>query len=252
MDRSEKFKKRLANKLNLLINQDGLGPHRIFDPTPYVDIMMDKIYWEDPVELDDSIDDIPTNPEFDFILGRTSLLNLNQKQLVVKALERRLNAIVNFDPSVLANELVDLQDTPEFDQYIDEDDEDGYDFTTFFDKHRLTKEQRQMVSEFFYEQIRGDGEEHYDERAAGIEKIRQAIEPQNKFFVYSIILFLLAIIAVPPFFIPNYLQRIGWLSADTGWFFKIFIGGISAFILFKIVATIFNMLVNKALKNLQK
>jgi hypothetical protein len=278
MDRNEKFRRQLANKLNQSITRDSSVQQQNFDPTPYVDILMDKIYWEDADvdDIEDSIEEMSSDSELDFILGGSSLMNLKQKQTVIKALQQRVNAIIGFDPEPFSNKLLAIWDTAEFKQYIvkdddDDDDEVLYDFTTFYNKHNLTKEQGALVKQYFLKEI-GDDEdeeddydENYDEEDDYDEdydeedkvdneagKVKEALATQHPIKVYTILILSFVIVVILPFFIPNYLQRIGWLSLDTGWFFKIFIGAVSAFIFFKIAGTIFRMFINRALKNLAR
>lgn len=46
MDRNEKFRKRLENKLNQTLNKGSSK----FDPTPYVNILMNEVHWENEDE----------------------------------------------------------------------------------------------------------------------------------------------------------------------------------------------------------
>jgi hypothetical protein len=219
MDRNEKFKKRLENKLNQTLHKGSSK----FDPTPYVNVIMDKIYWEDPDEFEESIDEINSNPDLDFILGRSSLLNLAQKQLVVNELQHRLTAIFEFDPKPFAEDLLQIWQTNEFDKY-QEVDENGvdYDFSEFYEKNKLTKEQSEMVSDCFFEQLEFKGIDGFKPKF--VEKDIK-ITKKDVFVTLSLVL---VFVIIPACLIPNYLQKTGWLYPSAGWFMKIAIFIMSA------------------------
>jgi hypothetical protein len=249
MDRNEKFRRRLENKLNQTLNR-GTGK---FDPTPYVNILMDKVHWEDedPEEIEDSIDDINTDPDLDFILGRSSLLNNAQKDMVVKGFKHRLTAIFEFDPLPFANQLAEIWDTKEFEKYkiVDEDGDVSFDFTEFHEKNNFTKEQKSLVEDYFFEQI---GYEDEDEYNLSVEKSTAELAATNKKAesIGLIIVFLLIAIFVvtPSFFIPNYLQNIGWLAPTAGWFMKIAVGIMSAIALLFIGIKLLNLVAKHVFK----
>jgi hypothetical protein len=246
MDRNEKFRRRLENKLNQTLNK-GTGK---FDPTPYVNILMDKVHWEDgdSEEIEDSIDDINTDPNLDFILGRSSLLSNAQKDMVVKAFQHRLTAVFEFDPLPFANELVEIWDTKAFEKYkiVDEDGDVTYDFTEFNEKHNFTKEQKSLVEDCFFEQIGYEDEDEYNLRfekdAAQFAANKKAADKKAKLVGLAVVLLLIALFVVTPsFFIPNYLQKIGWLAPTAGWFMKIAVGIMSAIALLFIEIKLLNL-----------
>ena len=92
MDRNEKFRRRLENKLNQPIKKESFVSKQNFDASPYVDIILDRMAEEDD-DIDatqDFIDGLMTNPDFAFILGKTSVLNQLQKTKVLQELMHRL------------------------------------------------------------------------------------------------------------------------------------------------------------------
>lgn len=252
MDRNDQFRKRLENRLNQSINKDTAVRSRTFDPTPYVNILMENILWEeDEEELEDSLNAVSTDPELDFILGKSSLLNLAQKQMVIKALQQRLYAISDFDPEPYADELLDSKEKYEVQ---DEDEEVEYNFTRFFEQNSFTKEQRSMIEDCFYEQLNADDEYDsekvvYNNMNSDQENEEALKKTKSPFLILGSITLLCCVI--PPFFIPNFLQQIGWLSPNIGWFPKIFVGAISCFLLFFISTKIFDRILLSILKKNQ-
>ena len=248
MDRNEQFRKRLEKKLNQTLDKES----RKFDPTPYVNILMNEVHWEneDEEEIEDSIDAINTNPDLDFILGRSSLLSNVQKEMVVKAFQHRLTAIFEFDPLPFANELVEIWDTMAFEKYkiVDEDGDVSFDFSTFHKKNNFTKEQQSLVEDYFFEQI---GYEDEDEYNLGLQKANdQIIADKKSQLIYHVIALLLIVIFVitPSFFIPNYLQSIGWLAPTAGWFMKIAVGIMSLIALLFIGTKLLNFVAKYVFK----
>jgi hypothetical protein len=248
MDRNEKFRRRLENKLNQTLNKGSSK----FDPTPYVNILMDNIHWEeeDEEEIEDSLEALNHNPDLDFILGRSSLLNMAQKQMVVKELQHRLTAIFEFDPLPFANELVEIWDTMAFEKYkiVDEDGDVSFDFSTFHKKNNFTKEQQSLVEDYFFEQIGNEDEDEYNLSVA--KGNVRAVSDMKAEKVGLVIVLLLVVIFVitPSFFIPNYLQNIGWLAPTAGWFMKIAVGIMSAIALFFIGIKLLNLVAKHIFK----
>ena len=222
MDRNEKFRRRLENKLNQPIKKESFVSKQNFDASPYVDIILDRMAEEEDDDAQDFIDGLRTNPDFAFILGKTSVLNQLQKTKVLQELMHRLMIAQEFDPEPYAKELSDMWGTPAFDQYTktDTDDKEQLELDAFFEQHNFTREQKEMVRESFYDL-----------------QSEKAGKNRRKFTIPFLIT--TAMVVVPPFFIPNFLQRIGWLSQDSGWFMKILIGIISVIPLFYIAKTFF-------------
>ena len=224
MDRNEKFRRRLENKLNQPIKKESFVSKQNFDASPYVDIILDRMAEEDD-DIDatqDFIDGLMTNPDFAFILGKTSVLNQLQKTKVLQELMHRIMIAQEFDPEPYGKELSDMWGTPAFDQYknTDSDDSQLYNFDAFFEQHNFTREQKEMVRESFH----------------ALQSIKAG---KNRWKLIIPFLIAAAMVVVTPFFIPNFLQQIGWLSKDSGWFIKILIGIISLIPLFYIAKTFF-------------
>lgn len=233
MDRNEAFRKRLDIKLN----------KGSFDPTPYVDIIMERIDYEDVEDIQEFMDDVLTDPSFDFIFGKSSLMNTTQKAKTGEQVLQRVVAIQGFDPEPHAQALMDIYETPEFDQYreFDEDDDELFNFHPYFDKDNLTKEQGDLIFETFID-LQSDKSSGYDILDSGLSKKQRSIS----------YLFILGLIIIPPFFIPNLLQRLGWLPSDTGWLLKIGVGIISLIVLFFIIVKVIQVVANRAIKKIQR
>jgi hypothetical protein len=242
MDRNEEFRKRLDKRLNRTVVSGRFGNKKGFDPTPYVDILMEKVYYEDVEDLQEFIDDVLEDPQFDFIFGASSLLNVDQKSNTAAMLLQRVDAYQDFDPQPHVDDLLGIYGTPAFDKYLDkgeDDDDDGYEdynFEPYFDDYDLTKEQKELIVEVF--------------EANRLSRYRQT-EPtpdigatHRSMNVFVFILFVL----LPPFFIPNFLQRHGWLPSDMGWFLKIMLGILCFIVLFIIVMQIIQGLAKWALR----
>jgi hypothetical protein len=246
MDRNDKFRKRLENKLNQTISKGSSK----FDPTPYVNILMDNTHWEDDdeEELEDSVKEIANNPDLDFILGHSSVLNMAQKQMVAKEFQHRLNAIFEFDSSPFVNELLEIWETKEFDKYkyTYEDGEEEIDLKEFYKKHRLTKEQKARVEEHFFEEIGYSDEDTDDEKF--YKPVLVQNPPIGKKDKIAFALLVLIFVVTPAFLIPNYLQRIGWLAPNTGWFMKIAVGIMSAIALAFIWQRLINFFATRVFK----
>jgi hypothetical protein len=228
MDRNQAFRKRLDIKLN----KGG------FDPTPYVDIIMERIDYEDVEDIQEFMDDVLTNPSFDFIFGKSSLMNATQKAKTSEQLMHRIAAVQDFDPEPHVLILMDLYGTPEFNKYVefDEDDDEELNFHPYFDKHNLTSEQRDVIFERFID-LQSD--------KLGIHG--RGRNPNTVTKGEAIVGFFLILIftVLPSFFIPNFLQRNGWLPADTGWFLKIVVGIFSFFVLMFILNKVMSALQRK-------
>ena len=233
MDRNEAFRKRLDIKLN----KSG------FDPTPYVDIIMERIDYQDVEDIKELMDDVLTDPSFDFIFGKSSLMNTTQKAKTGEQLLHRITAVQNFDPEPHAEALMGIYGTPEFNQYMqfDEDGDEELNFHPYFDKHHLTSEQRDFIFETFIDL--------QDDKSSGYDILDNGLSKKQRSITY---LFILGLIIIPPFFIPNLLQRLGWLPSDTGWLLKIGVGIISLIVLFFIIVKVIQAVVNRAIKKIQR
>ena len=166
--------------------------------------------------------DLPKNPEFDFIFGKSSVLNVGQKAKIVHELMQRLMIAKEFDPEPYAQELVDMWGTPAFNVY-EKDKENGkkdIDLTAYYAKYNWTKEQKLLVFERFL-----------DLQSDEVKKNQKKI--MVPFFISA------AVVIISPFFIPNALQSLGWLPHDTGWFLKIIIVSGSGIVLYFIVKNLF-------------
>ena len=239
MDRNEAFRKRLDIKLN---KGKSVGKSS-FDPTPYVDILMEKTYYEEVEDLQEFIDDVMSDPDFDYIFGKSSLLNTEQKSNTAAMLLQRVDAYLDFNPNKHAQYLIDIYGTPAFDKYIETDEDDGeeyYDFSAYYADYDFTKEQKNLISETFIELQEGESPE-YDTLDGQLNKRRR----RSSFFIASIIF-------IPPLFIPNLLQYFGVLPPDAGWLLKIGVGAISLIVIFIFVSKILQILTNYAIKKMRK
>jgi hypothetical protein len=240
MDRNEEFRKRLDKRLNKgrLISKGG------FDPTPYVDILMEKTYYDDAEDLQELIDDVMTDPKFDFIFGHSSLLNTDQKTQTAAMMLERVIAAQEFDPKPHAQDLLDIYGTPAFDKYIEhsdeEDDEEFYDFEPYYADYSFTKEQKELISEAFE-----------DMQYEKLYKNKKSDLPVSKARgLLSCLLICGALVF--GFLTPNLLQRFGYLPSDAGWLIKIGVGLISVIILFLVAAKIIQIIANRALKKIRR
>lgn len=213
MDRNEQFRKKIEARLNKS-SRIGTRLHSDFDPSPYVDIIMDKLNEDENLDLT-AVLDVSKNAQFNFIFGKSSALNSTQKQEVMLAFTNRVLALQDFDTSIYVNELSDMYGTPEFAQFSTTDDEGNkaLDLGLYFNRYDLTKEQKELIATDFLE-----------------KQHKGAIANRKKIFPY--LLLTIGLVLVFPFFVPNLLQKMGVLSADTGWLFKIFITLLSGIILF--------------------
>jgi hypothetical protein len=240
MDRNEAFRKRLDIKL-YKGRSVGKGS---FDPTPYVDILMEKTYYEDEDvnDLQEFIADVMTDPDFDFIFGQSSLLNTEQKANTAAMLLQRVDAALDFDPFSHAKDLIDIYGTPTFDKYveIDEDGDECYNFNAYYAEYNFTKEQKELVLDTFI-----------DLQNAKTPKFGDIDSRLSKKSGFCSLLFVAVIIFVPPFFIPNLLQNLGALPSDAGWLLKIGVGVVSFIALFITMAKIILITANRVSKKLQ-
>jgi hypothetical protein len=227
MDKNEELRRRLEKKKKDLLKQDRSMSVQTeaFDPSPYTDIIMDKFIHQDLDRGDDPtafMTGLPTNPEYDFIFGKSSVLNASQKAKIVRDLMERVLIAKEFDAEPYAKELLNLYGTPAFDVYKKENEkgEKDIDLTDYYAKYNWTKEQKQLVLSLFLDL-------QSEKAKKGLNKV---IYP---FFISA------AFVLIPPFFIPNTLQRLGWLASDTGWFLKIVVGIISGIVLYFIVKKLF-------------
>ena len=226
MDRNEKFRKRLEqrleNKQNQLSQKALSVPKRHFDPTPYVEIIFDKMAEEDEDTINIFMDNLYDNPDLTVIFGDASLLSNSQKSEVMEELMQRISTAQTFDREPYVKELIAVFGTSDFDKYekIDKNGKKQYDFDSFLDKYDLKREQKSVIIELFYKRHRERGREF--KRVLSIP-----------------FLMCLLLVIIPPFFIPNFLQKIGWLSSDVGWLTKILVGIISAGVLFFVAKTFF-------------
>ena len=226
MDRNEKFRKRLEqrleNKQNQPIKKEPFAPTRRFDASLYVDIIFDKMSHENEDTINGFVENFFTNPDFAFIFGDSSALNSQQKMTVAQEFIKRIDATRDFNPEPYAQELSNVWSKPDFDKYkkTGKDGKVKYDFDQFFEQYNFTKEQEAMVLASFHE-IQKD--------KARI--VRRTLIPA---FIVALVF-----VIVLPFYIPNLLQRIGWLASEAGWGIKIIIGIISLIPLFYIAKYLF-------------
>jgi hypothetical protein len=236
MDRNEKYRQKLYAQSKDKPKRDALKISGGFDPDPYVDVIMESMMdeMEDHVDEDtpDFLSNMDKNPHFDIILGKSSVLSLTQKSLVITRLKERMMLAQGFDPTPYVDELVELFDNKQFDQFKKFDDEGDfvYDFKNYYKDKNFTKEQFTLIQSGLYKRQSG--------KARNITK--KLIPP----FVLGILL-----VFIPPFFIPNFLQKIGWLPIDAGWFLKISVGLLSLIVLFFFIKYVFLRYVDNKLKS---
>ena len=147
-------------------------------------------------------------------------------------LANRLAALQGFDSAVYLEELTDLNmfGSPEFEKFqtVDKDGLKTFDFDLYFEQYDLTREQKTIIIEDFYKL--------QSERA----KIgRRKVGPT--------LLLSLVLIIIPPFFIPNLLQKWGVLPENTGWLMKIFIGLLSLIVLYFFISRLTSIIINRIL-----
>ncbi len=233
MDRNEKFRRGLERKLNQPIKKELSARASNFDPTPYVNIVMDKFLEQDDEEvIEDFLKIFNENPDFEFIFGKSSVLNLTQKQKVLEEFMHRMTVLQDFDPEPYATELADLWGKPEFEQYkkAENEGEKVLNFDPYFEKHHFTREQKEIVFERFSDLMK-----------SRVKKSRKTL--LIPFFIACLL------VIIPPFFIPNILQHMAWLSSDAGWLLKITIGIISGIVLFFIAKKLLSIVLNFLLKS---
>ena len=234
MDRNEQFRKRLEKQMSKPTKRDLPLRTTNFDPTPYADLIMD-IFAHDADEMQSFMLTMTENPKLSTILGKTSVLSAAQKSKVMFEFTRRVMVFQDFDPTPFVDELVDLYDKKEFEQFkkVDKDGSTKFDFSAYFKQHDFTKEQISLINEQFLNR-----------------QSERTISNRKKLFLPSLIV--LVMIVVPPFFIPNLLQKLGLLPSDAGWFLKIVVGLISVFMLYQIAVRAFAKYVDYRLKRAGK
>ena len=160
MDRNAEFRRRLDKRLNASSKKGHFVGKQSFDPTPYIDIVMERTYFEDAEDSEDIdilMEEILTDPDLHFIFGHSSLLNPAQKAKTGEGVYHRIVAYYEFDPQPHAIELIGLYQTPAFDQYveIDEEGDEEFDFSPYFANYNFTKEQKELISDQFFTRRRG-------------------------------------------------------------------------------------------------
>ena len=222
MDRNDKFRMQLERRLNKSSKKEHIYRADNFEPSAYVDFIMERIKVDAPADVKKYIMGMPDNPDFSIIFGKSSALTLAQKTKVSDEFSKRILALTEFDTTTYVNELSELIKIGGLKQFkqLDEDGEYYYDFNPYLAPYNLTREQKEAVTSAF---MKNQKEETF-------KTTRKLIIP---------LIICAALVLIPPFFIPNQLQHIGWLPADAGWFFKIIIGIISTIVLFFIVRILF-------------
>ena len=241
MDRNAEFRRRLDKRLNASSKKGHFVGKQGFDPTPYIDIVMEKTYFEDAEDnedIEDLMEEIVTNPNLDFIFGLSSLLNPAQKVKTTQGVLQRIVAYLEFDPQPHATFLLGMSEGSEFYHYADVDEDGELDFSPYFAQHDFTKEQKELIEDAFYEH----------KTALSEAAKAQTEQPITKGQMILITAFLILVVIAPPFFIPNLLQRIGWLPQDAGWFLKIIIGIVSCVVLFMILLKVTEFRAARALR----
>jgi hypothetical protein len=222
MDRNEKFRQKIYA-------QSREKPKRIsggFDADPYVDFVMEHLMneMEDDEEADPNefIAGMMENPELAIVFGKSSALSIIQKSTVVMRLIERFKIVKDFDPTPYVDKLIELFTKNEVDKLkkYDKEGDFVYDFKGYFKEENFTKEQLHIIQTSFYER-----------QSENSKKFQRKLIPV---FLMSLLLVL-----VPPFFIPNLIQKMGWLSLDAGWFSKICIGFFSLIVLFFLIKQLF-------------
>ena len=231
MDRNDKIKQKYYEKKpsnNKVIYTGN------FDPSPYVDIIFEKMgeaAEDEDVEPNDFMSNLMENPKLAIIFGKGSALNMAQKALVLAHLNDRIRIAKTFNPQPYVDKLMEIYDTDEFDEF-EKQDNDGdtiFDFEEYFKAENFTKEQLALIEIGFYKRQSGN--------ATTLSKKFRPL-----FFIS--VLFII----IPPFFIPNLLHRFGWISADAGWFTKISIGIVSLVILFLVLRQLFGLYADKVIR----
>jgi hypothetical protein len=236
MDRNEKFRQKLYAQSSNKPKRDSLRTSGNFDPNPYVDFIMAQLMeeMEDDKEADpnDFLSEMMENPKFEIIFGKSSALSLAQKTMVVSRLEQRFRIAKDFDPTPYVDKLLDLFGKHELDQFkkYDEAGDFEYDFDDYFKEENFTKEQMNLIQLSFYEK-----------QFKRSKKITKTVIPA---FILGILL-----VFVPPFFIPNLLQKMGLLSVDAGWLLKIGVGILSLIMIFFLVTKLFLIYVDSMFKS---
>ena len=192
---------------------------------------MEEEIEDEDVEPNDFLSNLMENPKLAIIFGKGSALNTAQKALVLAHLNDRIRIAKTFNPQPYVDKLMEIHDTDEFDEF-EKQDTDGdtiFDFEEYFKAENFTKEQLALIEIGFYKRQSGNA---------------TTLSKKFRLLFFISVLFII----IPPFFIPNLLQRLGWISVDAGWFTKIVIGLLSLILLFLLTRKLFGMYANKVLK----
>jgi hypothetical protein len=236
MDRNEKYRQKLYAQSKEKPKRDAFTISGGFDPNPYVDVIMESMMDEmedlEEGETPEFFLNLDKNPHFDIILGKSSMLSLTQKSLVVTRLKERMLLAQSFDPTPYVDELIELFDNKQFDQFKKFDDEGDfvYNFNDYYKDENFTKEQFTLIKSGFHKKQSG--------------KAKMFSRKLIPLFIFCVLL-----VIIPPFFIPNFLQRMGWLSVDAGWFLKIGVGILSLIMIFLLVKKLFLMYIDSMFKS---
>ena len=148
-------------------------------------------------------------------------------------LAHRLGTLQGFDSAMYLEELTDLNmlGSPEFGKFqtVKKDGEKTFNFDLYFEQYDLTREQKTIIIEDFYK----------------LQSQRASIGRKK---VGPTLLLSIALILIPPFFIPNLLQKMGILPESTGWLSKIFIGLLSLIVLYFFISRLTSIIINRILE----
>jgi hypothetical protein len=236
MDRNEKFRQKLYAQSNNKPKRDSLRTSGVFDADPYVDFVMEHLMneMEDDEDADPNefISGMMDNPELAIVFGKSSALSSTQKSTIVIRLIERFNIVKDFDPTPYVDKLAELFAKNELDQLkkFDKEGDFVYDIKGYFKEENFTKEQLHIIQTSFYNRQSGEA-----------KKFQRKLIPT---FIFCIFLVL-----IPPFFIPSFLQKMGWLSIDAGWFSKIGVGLLSLILLFFSIKQLFFIYVENIFKS---
>jgi hypothetical protein len=236
MDRNEKYRQKLHAQSKDKPKRDAFKISGGFDPDPYVDVIIERLEEEmdNEIEADPNefIKDMDRNPKLEIIFGKSSALNSVQKSFVITRLIDRLSIAKDFDSTPYIDELVELFDSGQFDQFkkFDKEGDFVYNFNDYYKDENFTKEQFKLIQSGFYKRQSG--------------KASNMTKKLIPLFVLGILL-----VFIPPFFIPSFLQKMGWLSIDAGWFSKIGVGLLSLIVIFFLIKQLFFTYVDSFLKS---
>lgn len=234
MDRNDRIKQKYHIQKSFNPKRDVMRASENFDPDPYVDVILDNMAEEMEYNkdgLEDFLLNLTENPKLEIIFGKASVLNKAQKSMVIEHLRYRVKAVRELDSTPYVDELVTLFNNRDFDQFKNYDDDGDvfYDFSDYFEDQNFTREQLDLIEAKFYERQKATSKKF-----------------SWRLFFPTIISILTVIIL--PFFIPNFMQRLGLLSLNAGWFAKIGVGVVSLAILFFLMKKLLLMYVIKVLK----